>query len=156
MLTVIWHTFHTWHFSWYSQGVDHGAPLGDQGQGLQAPVAAVRQGPVTQTGPQTLGQVVVTEAPGVGEAPGGLVQVLAPALYVGADPGHQGGQDEAEDQGGHHQGQWGGGGNQTMVTITGWCQLPMVTTSRLCSLQVTREEDNGGCFSKYCSSLYLK
>ena len=86
--------------------MDHSAPLGDQGQGLQAPVAAVRQGPVTQAGPQTLGQVVVTEAPGVGEAPGGLVQVLAPALYVGTDPGHQGGQDEAEDQGGHHQGQW--------------------------------------------------
>ena len=84
--------------------MDHGAPLGDQGQALQAPVAAVRQGPVTQTGPQTLGQVVITEAPGVREAPGGLVQVLAPALYIGADPGHQGGQDQAEDQGGHHQG----------------------------------------------------
>ena len=84
--------------------MDQGAPLGDQGQGLQAPVAAVRQGPVTQTGPQTLGQVVVTETPGVREAPGGLVQVLAPALYVGADPGHQGGQDQAEGQGGHHQG----------------------------------------------------
>lgn len=82
-------------------------------------MAAVSQCPVTQTGPQTRGQVVVTQAPGVREAPGGLVQVLAPALYVGAHPDHQGGQEQAEGQGGHHQGQWGGGGNQTMVTITG-------------------------------------
>ena len=72
----------------YSQGVDHWAGLGDQGQGVQAPVAAVCQGPVTQTRPQTLSQVVVTQPPVVSaEAPG--VQVLPPAVNVRADQGDQ-------------------------------------------------------------------
>ena len=86
----------------YLQGVDHWTGLGDQRQGVQAPVAAVCQGPVTQTRPQTLGQVVVTQAPVVsGEAPG--VQMLPPAVNVRADKGDQGGKEKAKgDSEGHH------------------------------------------------------
>ena len=105
----------------YSQGVDHWAGLGDQGQGVQAPVAAVCQGPVTQTRPQTLSQVVVTQPPVVSaEAPG--VQVLPPAVNVRADQGDQGGQDQAKGDNWlhfHMSGQWGRSWQyQTMVTIT--------------------------------------
>ena len=105
----------------YLQGVDHWFGLGDEGQGVQAPVAAVCQGPVTQTRPQTLGQVVVTQAPVVsGEAPG--VQMLPPAVNVRTDQGDQGGQEEAEGDNWLHyhvSGQWGRSWQyQTMITIT--------------------------------------
>ena len=72
--------------------MDHEVPLPDQGHRLQAPMTAVGQGPVTEAGPQTLSQIVITEAPSADvrtQDPGvmmvTLVQVLLPRLYVGTD-----------------------------------------------------------------------